>query len=98
MDTYGSEGLSETFCLYCFCIVYAVVLKSHENRLLKVLFPGFVINLFLKFIIKSLIHYKLVNFFLAVGFPSLAHSKNINFMRRECSNFEGDEWDMYRDM
>ena len=71
------------FCLYCLCIVYAVAITSQE-----VLFPDFV-TLFLKFIIKSLIHDKLVNFFLAAGCPSIAHSKNINFTGRKCPNFEG---------
>ena len=43
-------------------------------------------TLFLKFIMRSLIHGELVNFFLAVGCPSLSHSKNINFKGKECPN------------
>ena len=52
------------------------------------------VTLFLKFIIKSLIHSKLVNFFLAVIWPSRAHSKNINFIGWKCPNLKGDG---YRD-
>ena len=47
-------------------------------------------TLFLKFIIKSLIHGKLVNFFLAVSCLCLAHSKNINFIGWKCPNLRGD--------
>ena len=89
MDTYASEGLSKMFLpillLYCshFC---------HDNLWKQeVLFPDFII-LFLKFIIKSLIHCKLVNFFLAVDCLSLANFKNINFVGREYSDIEGDGW------
>ena len=59
-------------------------LHSCHDKSLKqeVFFPDFV-TLFLKFIIKSLIHSKLVNFFPAVGCQSLARSKNINFKARE---------------
>ena len=48
------------------------------------------VTLFLKFIIKSLIHSKLANFFLAVSCPSLAHSKKINFIGWKCPNLRGD--------
>ena len=54
----------------------------------EVLFPDF-LTLFLKFIIKSLIHSELVKFFSGVGCPSLAYFKNINSIGRECPNFEG---------
>ena len=47
------------------------------------------VTLFLKFIIKSLIHCKLVNLFLAVSCLSLAHSKN-KLHRVEVPEFEGD--------
>ena len=94
MDTYACEGLSKIFFVYI--VLYCLRCCHDRPSKQEALFPDF-ITLFLKFIIKSLIHSRLVNFCLAVGCPSLAHSKNINFIGRECPNFREDGW-KYRDI
>ena len=65
------------------CIVYTVVITTHENNSISS-------QTFIHFQIHHEIFNssKLVNFFLCEGGPSLAHSRNINVIGRECLNFD----------
>ena len=72
--------ISEKFCPYCVCIVYAVAVTSHENR-------NDFLTFSLKFIYKIFNSSKHVNFFLFEGGLSLAHSKKNKFDREGVPEF-----------